>query len=225
MALSYCELEDVGELKRTILRLRDELEIVKRTSAAPPPKREVDPHISNMKMENGRLLDELDHCRADNDQNLDVISALRSENHLLRTKVDVLESQLQQVRMSSRGSRAGSLASSPANSLRNTLRATNSRGPSPRSRASSPARSQQPASPYRSSARPARPPLHSAVSRTNLTSPRIASRSPVKPRVSNISPVRPRLPTLESPPVVMSEVDARLQALQNFLKHQKSIAR
>ena len=212
MALSYCDQEDVTELKRTIVRLRDELDTIRKSQVDTKSLREVEVLVMSYKADRDKLSRDLEEAHSERSRLESTVEALQNENHLLRTKAEVLESQLasrniakplerpnrrplsgasaSSVRNIAR-SRASSIASSPTHSLRN-----------------SPIR-RQPASPYRQPLS-RKPPL---------------VRKDISPRipVRDISPRPLRLP--QPAPVALSEVDARLQALQNFLRHQKAASR
>ena len=241
MALSYCEVDDVGELKRTIVRLRDELESLKRSHMDPSCVHELEGLVMTYKSEKEQLGRDLNQYSMENNKLVDLVESLKSDNHLLRMRIERLESDARQRGSSRIPNNTSSILTSPANSLR-TLR------PPPTSvRAPSPTRSQRGLSPRTA---PSRPPTAPARRVTSTTSPRSVKgytspyaqsslRSPASstrsvevpspnrrrntaPALHAISrsPIRP--PALPIAPVAsLSEVDARLQALQNFLRHQK----
>ena len=233
MALTYCDQEDVSELKRTIVRLRDEMDTIRKSQVDSKSLREVEVLVMSYKSEKDKLGRELAESHGVISQLQSEISSLQNENHLLQTKIQVLESHALRpslpkgaIRPASNGaplrSRASSLASSPANSLRSSpLRDRNavSRGSSPKG-----------PSPYRQPmAR--RPPVSPRRPMGQAVSP-IRQKRDVSPKRSLTGTLRPTVITnsvgsidgLPGPPVALSEVDARLQALQNFLRHQKATA-
>jgi coiled-coil domain-containing protein 61 len=251
MALSYCDQEDTNELKRTIVRLRDELDSVRKSQVDSKSLREVEVLVMSYKSEKDKLARELTESQAEITRLNAEIASLQSDNHLLRTKVDVLQSQISTQSLprgavrpvsgsSSVGrppirSRGSSIASSPASSLRNSpLRDRNG------SRASSPQRRPSPKgpSPYRqtlSKRSPAgrdispyrpRPPLY----QKQTSSPKRGMSGGLRLPLPSVGgsydrdEIRIEQQPPPPPPVALSEVDARLQALQNFLRHQKATA-
>lgn len=244
MALQYCEAEDVSELKRTIIRLRDELEAGRKSQIDSKNLRELEILVTNYKSERDKLAKELNDAASRASQLQVEVDSLRNENHLLRTRAEVLESQIRnpssawnrpprlgELPLASR-SRTSSMALSPVHSVRKSPIRSH-----PGSRASSPIRYASPLHQIKSSSSPYRqtairkPPLsqtrRDVSPRKSLTgsSPKMVKQ--YKEGHSPMLPISPRQATPASPiestppPVVLSEVDARLQALQNFLKHQK----
>ena len=204
MALAFSETEDVSELKRSIVQLRDELEGLRRSELDSSRVQEWEQMASSFRLEKEKLERELRERSIEKDRLLGLVESLKSDNHSLRLRVDFLESSHRS------SSKKQQLVSSPANSLR--------RGIASPSR-SSPYRNRPPApvSPSR------RPPLARGMVSPIRRPPSLRS-SPASSVRSITSPKPPRLPkpTGAAP---LSEVDARLQALQNFLRHQKSAIR
>jgi len=222
MALSYYEQEDVNELKRAIVRLRDELESVKKSQIDTKSLREVEVLVMSYKADRDKLSRELEEMRSDRSRLQATIDALQNENHLLRTKAEVLESQLITRSVPQPPDRFGRrpISGASSSSVRNVARSrASSIASSPtHSRLNSPirqrTRNQQPSSPYRQ-------PLSR---KPPLVRKDISPRMPVR----EVSPRHMRMPqpAVTNPaPVALSEVDARLQALQNFLRHQKAASR
>lgn len=220
MALPYCDVDDTVELKRTIVRLRDELDELRKSQIDIKSLRELEMLVLTYKSEKEKMTKDLNDCMIEKSRLQTEMESLRSENHLLRTRGEVLESQLHnswigKPRLADTGrSRTSSLALSPANSLRRSPQ----RHQQPGSRASSP---------VRRLTSPRRPPLASSPYQQSVQRKRQSQRA-VSPQKSLVSPKSTRLPisprqvVASVEPVALSEVDARLQALQNFLKHQKA---
>lgn len=220
MALGQCEIEDVGELKRTIVQLRDDLETSRRSNVDSNSVREWEQMLAGFKSEKEKLVRDLSDYSIENNRLKDLVDSLKGDNQALRLRVEFLESQA----ITRRGSAAHSFVTSPANSLR--------RGPSP-SRNRPPGGSSPygrrpplpllpPSSPIRRRGQ-APPSLRSSPASSTRSERNILGSSPGRQMAS--SPQARRRPaTAETPPsssVPLSEVDARLQALQNFLRHQK----
>lgn len=232
MALAHNDVEDISQLKRTIVRLREELEAVTRDRGDPFSVHELESLVTQLKADNGRLSKELNDNSVENTKLVDLVESLKADNHTLRVRLES-ESRMHRANLSrptsaqspGRGglSRSSSIIASPANSLRSV------RPPQSSVRIASPNRSSFPKP-------PTAPVRYSSPSRRRDLSPRpykspyaqSSLRSPLNSIRSNprdISPIRPpRLPIepVSQPPATLSEVDARLQALQNFLRHQKA---
>jgi hypothetical protein len=200
LALNFCEVDDVAELKRTIIRLRDEIDHMKRSSSQVDPIsfHELESALSKLQRERDILSRDMNEFSIENTKLRELVDSLKLENHTMRSKLDRVDSSRR-------------------------------RPPSPHKRA------------------PPQPPRQVTTSR----SPRqvVTSRSPVRPPAvripsptsssfgaprqsqrmnmsySRLSPVSSTRSIDRTPPrkpsTALSEVDARLQALQNFLRNQK----
>ena len=222
MALAHSETEDVGELKRTIVHLRDELDQVRRSQVDSSSVREWEQTAGSLKAEKEKLARELNEFSVENNRLVDLVESLKGDNHVLRLRVDFLESQ------SKRKSSNRPIGQGPPSSPMRRLGGTSRNSSFATSPANSMRRGAGGSSPYR------RPPT-APSSRQQLL-------------IGGISPISRRPPSLRSPAsstrselivsprrrsparsaagaAPLSEVDARLQALQNFLKHQKSSVR
>ena len=219
MALSYSDMEDVGELKRTIVRLRDEVDSLRRGQVDSGSFRELENVAMNYRNEKERLAKDVAECLTENNRLVDLVDALQADNQTLRAKVERLEISLSRGRspMHRRSPRAAQ--HSPASSLRAGLSRLD---PSPVRRRPPTAPALRPPSlrstgyqsPYAQSAGSQR----SVKSRDSLTPKR-----PTTP-IRSTTPKRPATPKRATTPKTtpqrggtsMSEVDARLQALQIF---------
>lgn len=185
-ALAYHDVEDIGELKRTIVRLRDELEHLRRSSAQidPVSLHELESVLAKAQRERDAFARDLNEFSIENTKLRELVDSLKLDNHTLRVKLDRIESS---------------------------------------KRTSSTSRPTKPPVHVSSPIRPRRHPPTIPSPRTyNNFSPSSTvrtSRSPVSRPLRN-SPVRPLSPHPST--TALSEVDARLQALQNFLRNQKN---
>jgi hypothetical protein len=235
MALSYCEVDDVGDLKRTIVRLREEMEGIRRNQVDPTTLHELESLSRAHRGEKERLARELNEYSIENNRLVDMIESLKSDNHLLRVRLERLESEARQrATLHSRPNSASSprrtmtrssstIVNSPGNSLRPPAPSTRSSGsrpptaPSNSFRTSSPIRAH---SPQRNSVSYKSPYAQSNL-RSPMSSTRSVDRSPIRKESPPRPPKLPLEPVIPAEPPSLSEVDARLQALQNFLRHQK----
>ena len=211
MALSYTEIDDVIDLKRTIVQLRDELDNLRNK---PLP---VDPLSENLTRENDRLSKELNTCLLENSRLMGLVDALQRDNQILqeRSKNSIPRKQSLNRRpptnardLSPNVSIRSRRDVSPSISIRSRRDVSPLVSRPPLSRAVSPLPHRRNSSPYRDvSPSLLRVPLRTL---SPSSSPSFSKRVPPKLRHS---PGRASVP--------MSEVDARLEALQNFLRHQK----
>jgi hypothetical protein len=252
MALTYNEVEDVGELKRAIVRLRDEVDQLKRSPVSSHSLQELEKLVMSAQSERDAMARELGDYSVENSRLLALVESLKAENHTLRLRIETTSDHRRSGphftrHMSHGDSRGSSRASSPVNSRKvgsSPSRIPNRSGVSPRTRPvpGLPPGYQSPYSQHSFTRSPV------ASTRSPVASTRSGTRSSPKAAISKLSPVhrksapvvtsplRPpprtsvdssfsRLPEQISttPPrnSSLSEVDARLQALQNFLKNQK----
>ncbi len=240
MALHFCDQDNVPELKKTIVSLREEIESLHRALSESGKSAELGCIELRLQAERDQL-----RCEAETSANELArlganLHSLRDENHLLKTKIEVLESQLEPKKRNFVGardirhptsnastnslripirSRTSSLAVSPANSVRASPQrkrlSANAFSPI---RGISPKRSDKPV-PFQKAQSRRRSPLRRDVispRRHMEAHPSSFTSLPVSVEISKPS---------QSAPVAFSEVDARLEALQNFLRYQKGPTR
>ena len=264
MALTLSEIDDVSELKRTIVRLRDELEQMKRSPLDHQSLAELERLVMASQSERDALARELNDYSIENSRLTALVETLKAENHSLRCRGDkpgsgrrpqtsstltptslrrhnnvTGHSPIHRSGMRNSSPRQLSRVSSPANSTRGGS------GRSPRvlkNPGVSQTRGLNTRSP-RNRLIPGLPPgYQSPYSQMQTRSPLGSIRSvPTSPKHIDIndSPSRNQEARYNAPKMrssgiraseskeafktaSLSEVDARLQALQNFLKNQKA---
>jgi hypothetical protein len=191
LALNFCEVDDVAELKRTIIRLRDEIDHMKRSSSQVDPIsfHELESALSKLQRERDILSRDMNEFSIENTKLRELVDSLKLENHTMRLKLDRADSSRR-------------------------------RPPSPHKRAPP-----QPPRQVVTSRSPVRPPAVRipSPSSSSFGAPRQSQRMNMS--YSRLSPVSSTRSIDRTPPrkpsTALSEVDARLQALQNFLRNQK----
>jgi|LauGreDrversion4_2_1035121.scaffolds.fasta_scaffold15871_7 hypothetical protein len=260
MALTFSDIEDVPELKRTIVRLRDELDQLRRSPINHQSSHELERILMASQSERDALARELQDYSVENGRLHALVETLKAENHSLRLRgekpgssrrADNTPTSTQRKLQPSghtpihrRGtnsniiSRMSSRGSSPVHSARG---ATSKSPRVSRSAVGAASMSRHTASTKspRTRSIPGLPPgYHSPYAQLQARSPagstttsprnieRYASpsrRSVIAEDVSRSVPRKVRSSSIAEPSrgASLSEVDARLQALQNFLRNQK----
>lgn len=260
MALTFSDIEDIPELKRTIVRLRDEVDQLRRGTINHQSSHELERLIMATQSERDALARELQDYSVENGRLHALVETLKAENHSLRLRGEKLGSSRRsdvtpisnQRKLQSSGltptnkrgtngyinSRISSRGSSPVNSVRGVTSksprlARQATGVTSGSRKSISAKSP------RTRSIPGLPPGYQSPyaqlqarspAGSTTTSPRNNERFASPSRRTTISEdiSRSAHRKVRSSGIVeptrgasLSEVDARLQALQNFLRNQK----
>ena len=259
MALTFSDVEDTAELKRTIVRLRDELEHLKRSPMNPESLHELERLVMASQSERDAIARELNDYSLENERLTALVETLTAENHSLRIRTEKGSSTRRTDTVTSHtpvsghrsafstgrspinrkstqpSSRLSSRGTSPVNSVRGGA------NKSPRLSTHGGRKSAGVKSPQVRSIPGLPPGYQSPYSQLHVRSPLGSIRSaPPSPKNTNTDPSpsrksglvqensQPKNPKLRNVGVVeasrgtsLSEVDARLQALQNFLRNQK----
>ena len=265
MALTFSDVEDAGELKRTIVKLRDEIEQLRRSPMNPQSLHELERLVMASQSERDALARELNDYSIENDRLTALVETLKAENHSLRLRNEKLTNTRRSEHASThtptsglrrtfsavpsplhrKSAQANSRVSSRATSPMNSARGTTSKSPRiSRLNGSTTAggrKSMSTKSPRVRSIPGLPPGYQSPYSQIHARSPIGSVRSiPSSPKNANLisSPSRRSSYADEnsksknlkvrnvdmvepSRGASLSEVDARLQALQNFLRNQK----